>query len=146
MTTANKKVLISVWRWLKYVMIPPTLIWLCYGQLLFEFFGNNTWLLLVIGAAIFNAVMDTLAHHFAVSIFKNLNKGFWFPIMSSDSALRIGSYKVDAWHLAKSSMIVCWCFAVALHPGGFDWMDFVFAGYFYNIIFELFYSELLRRK
>lgn len=146
MTEANKKVLKSTWVWLKYIMIPPMLIWLWYHELIFEFFGNRRWMLFVIGAGFFNPIMDTLEHHFSTSIFKNLNPKFWDPLISSDSAYRIGGYKIDAWHISKSAMIVCWCFAVVFYPGGFNWIDFCFAGYFYNITFSLFYDIILRRK
>jgi hypothetical protein len=58
--------------------------------------------------AFFNAVMDATENepNFNESIFKNLNRKFWLKTVSWEYAKRIRGYKFDAWHLAKSSMIV----------------------------------------
>ena len=66
--------------------------------------------------AFFNAVMDATENepNFNESIFKNLNRKFWLKTVSWEYAKRIGGYKFDAWHLAKSFMIISFaCVVVA---------------------------------
>ena len=68
-----------------------------------------------------DAIMDTLIHHFSISIFSNLNKSYWNPYLSwynkyngldSSKGLKqidLGLFKInkpviltDAWHLFKT--------------------------------------------
>jgi len=88
-------------------------------------------LILWILAAMCNAIMDTLVHHFDTSIFKNKDRMFWDPAISwrnkyvdrdSTKSIRklwIFDYPVaftDAWHFFKSLMIVCCCVTIlSLH-------------------------------
>ena len=59
-------------------------------------------------AAICNAIMDTLVHHYYTSIFFRMNKYFWNPEESWLHATRIPilKYKLDAFHIFKSLMII----------------------------------------
>jgi hypothetical protein len=68
----------------------------------------------IILAAFFKAVADTLSHHFDTSVFAWRDKRFWDPAVSWQYAhyLKGTKYKVDAWHLANSGMIICFCLAV----------------------------------
>lgn len=90
-------------------------------------------------AAICNALMDTLEHHFDVSIFRNLNPKFWNPNVSWQYAYIIPftKYKVDAWHLAKSLMIICLAFACAN-----TWYMFIILGIIWNSVFNIFYNRI----
>lgn len=99
-------------------------------------------------AAIFNAMMDAFENeNFYESIFKKLNERFWYKRISWKYARKIGGYKVDAWHLAKSAMVVCLCFAVALHDQLLPWyLEVLLYGAIWNLVFVLFYHKIFRIK
>lgn len=75
-------------------------------------------LLLFAVAAALNAVMDLLENeNFHASVFKNLNQAFWYKRESWKTARRIFGYKLDAWHLTKSTMVVVLALAaIAYRP------------------------------
>lgn len=86
-------------------------------------------LLLLILAAICNAVMDTLADepHYDRSIFKNKDKQFWLKTQSHTNKHKpwIHPFGIvinkpaqisDAWHIAKTIMIFAICFSIVLFP------------------------------
>jgi hypothetical protein len=101
-------------------------------------------------AAFFNAVMDAVENeNYHESIFRNLPKQFWYKRESWKYAARIFGYKVDAWHLAKSCMVVCFAGAVVW----FDlpvlkWQDVAFYvagfGIIWNVGFWLFYHAIFK--
>ena len=93
----------------------------------------------VILAAIFNAIMDTLENeNFYSSWFGNLNERFWYKRTSWKYAKKIGGYKVDAWHLAKSCMIICLLLAIVCFHGHWGW--FFAYGIFWNVTFNVVYG------
>ena len=101
--------------------------------------------ILLIAAAIFKAVADTVDHHFDTSIFRRLEPKFWDRDISSNYAKRIFNYKVDAWHLSQSAMIVCMIAAIALHHQKLAWyFEIVIGGIIWNIVFNTFYNKILR--
>lgn len=100
--------------------------------------------ILIIAAAIFKAVADTVADHFFVSIFKSKNRKFWDKTTSSVFAKRIYGYKVDAWHLANSGMIVCFISAAAVNDCKCWWFFIILSGIIFNLVFNLFYNKILR--
>ena len=100
--------------------------------------------LLIIAAAICKALADTVADHFDTSIFKNKYQQFWNKSISANHAKRIGNYKIDAWHLANSGMIICFITAAAFPPP-VAWYYFIPAGgTLFNLVFNLFYNKILR--
>lgn len=101
--------------------------------------------ILLIAAAIFKAVADEVDHHFDQSIFRRLDPKFWDRDISSDKAKRIFGYKLDAWHIALSCMIVCMISAAIFHQPKLPWYwEFVIAGSVWNLCFNLFYNKILR--
>jgi hypothetical protein len=100
--------------------------------------------LLIALAAIFNAVMDAVENeNFTRSIFKNLPERFWYKRESWATARKIGGYKLDAWHLAKSAVVICFCLAIVLYQPLTIWpVDFIIFGLIWNIFFNLFYSDI----
>ena len=100
-------------------------------------------LLLAAAAGFFDAVRDTLDHHFDTSVFKGLlNAPFWNPLHpENDNVTRIFSYPVDAWHLCKSAMLCC-AFAVYFFRG--PWWGYFLIGVTYIGSFNLFYDIILR--
>jgi hypothetical protein len=106
-------------------------------------------------AAICNSVMDTLVHHYSTSVFKKLNSAVWNPEVSWKSAayLPYTKYKIDAWHLFKSAMIIflalsiisAWIFGPPLlNVWWFYLITFVWLGVVWNGVFNLFYNHILR--
>lgn len=153
---ADKKTLLSVWWWIKYVMFTAFIV--NYFDILY---GGYLWLAFVIAASICNAIMDTLSHHFSTSIFKKLNPTFWNAEISwknkyigrnPENGLKsIFRYPMqifysDAWHLFKSCMIIFLGLSAVISltsPNEWYWDLFLF-GWFWNITFSIFYNKILR--
>lgn len=108
-------------------------------------------IILVIIAAIFNAIMDRVETTIAFndSVFYKLNPLWWCKAQSADVVKKIPftNYKIDCWHLSKSAMI-CSFLAIPFFYkpiiGGF--VDYVMLGILYNVVFEQLYSRVLRKN
>lgn len=104
-----------------------------------------TSLIFIALAAIFNAAMDRLENeNFSSSVFKNLDPKFWYKRESWKYAKKIGGYKLDAWHLAKSCMISCLLLAIVSFKGHYVW--FIVYGLLWNITFTIFYHEIFKSQ
>jgi hypothetical protein len=104
-------------------------------------------ILLIIAASFCKAVADTVADHFDTSIFSKLNPKFWDKKVSSEHARRIGGYKIDAWHLSMSAMIILLISAIIIYENVAAWqLELIAAGIVWNIPFNFFYNKLLKRK
>lgn len=106
-------------------------------------------LFLIFFAAIANAIMDNLVHHYYKSIFNNseFDPKFWNPDISwiREPLARTG-YKLDAWHIFKSAMIVFMVLAVISYSPILGWFgDLCIYGLAWNLIFNLFYNHVLNR-
>lgn len=105
-------------------------------------------LICILLAAVCKATADTLAHHFDTSIFKKKRRSFWDPAVSSTQAPRVFNYKIDAWHLFNSGMIVFFIAAAALHPFDRDrlqwFLEIPCAGLCFIVMFNTFYNKILR--
>jgi hypothetical protein len=109
-------------------------------------------LILLILAAFLNAVMDAVENeNYSESIFRKLPQQFWYKRESWKYAARIFGYKIDAWHLSKSAMIICFVLAMIF----FDmpvkkWQDvavyLIAGGLTWNVAFWLFYHKILGVK
>jgi hypothetical protein len=106
------------------------------------------WLL----ACFFNAICDAVENeNFHESIFRKLPVQFWYKRESWKYAPKIFKYRLDAWHIAKSCMILCFLFAVLLFDLPLEkWQDWALyialAGVIWNGGFWLFYHFLFRVK
>ena len=106
-------------------------------------------ILFFILASICNAIMDNLSHHWYKSVFRHKDPKFWNPLVSCNTAKYIPhtKYKVDAWHLLKSAMIVFLALGVSLayitEPIGNIYIHFIVLGMAWNATFNLFYNKLL---
>ena len=100
--------------------------------------------LLILFACFFNAIMDALENeNFYESIFSDWDKSFWYKRMSWKSSTKVFGYVVDAWHLAKSAMIICFVLAaVAYTPIVNEIVDVLIYGAIWNISFNIFYHRL----
>jgi hypothetical protein len=104
-------------------------------------------IILFVIAAMSKAVADTLQHHFSISIFGKLNPKFWDPAVSSTKKLFwITKYRLDAWHLANSAMIVFivlfGVYVKQIFP--FKALDVIFYGLLWNGTFDAFYDHILK--
>jgi hypothetical protein len=106
-------------------------------------------LLLILLAAIFKAVADTVMWHYDTSVFKRMPFQFWNPRESYKYAKHIPltTYPVDGWHLANSGMIICFICAAIFHHSVLKWyFEIIIGGVAFNVVFGIFYDHLLRRK
>lgn len=108
-----------------------------------------TSLLIILLAAIFKAIADTLQHHYSTSVFRKLPYQYWNPNESWKyiKFIPLTKFRPDAWHLANSAMIVSFILAVIFYEQQLKWFwELAIAGVSFNVIFGLFYDLILRRK
>lgn len=121
-------------------------------------------------AAICNAVMDTLEHHYPTSIFVKYNPKFWDPKISWKNKYKEGvkAYGpafflstgmlvafTDAWHLFKSTQIVLIVMAIVTFPYTYEicifdaiWLNqlvwICLLGTMWNVTFSFMYNRVLK--
>lgn len=89
--------------------------------------------------------MDRIENeNFYTSVFRKKNPKFWYKRESWKYTKKIFGYKLDAWHLAKSGMIVSFCLAIVFYIPVFGLIDFVLFGLIWNLTFNLFYNHLFK--
>lgn len=116
-------------------------------------------LLCIFIASFFNAIMDACenAPNFNESIFKDKPRRFWLKTVSWEYAKKIFGYKLDAWHLSKTFMIIFICAAIYLEQFSNQiWhtkntflnigIDVIIAGVIWNLSFTLFYHHIFKVK
>jgi len=94
-------------------------------------------ILLIIAAAIFKAVSNTIAHHKDISIFKG---DFW----SQDGPfIPHTRYKFDGWHISNSLMIVSFIVGAVVHEPILKWyFEVPLLGGIFIIVFNVFYEKV----
>jgi len=103
--------------------------------------------ILILFAAVFKAVADTLDDHFDTSIFKHLPWQFWDANRATTKKFWFTGYKPDAWHICGTLYISLFAFAAVFNDLTIAWWKQVLIiGTEYNLVFGLFYSKILRRK
>ena len=104
--------------------------------------------LLIVLAACFKAVADTLADHFSTSVFSSWNSKYWSKQESWKyvPVLKPTGYRPDGWHLANSFMILCFI-VCATQPGLVDvwYWSLGIDTLLYIIFFDLVYDHLLKK-
>ena len=103
-------------------------------------------------APFYNAIMDTITHHFSISIFKNLNFKWWNANESFKYVKPFLGTRYDAWHVAKYGMLISFAVSIVtytpiinywkLYPILNSCSDVVIHVIYGGIIFELFYSYI----
>jgi hypothetical protein len=117
-------------------------------------------IIFIVLAAICNAVMDKITHHWDRSIFKQLkNSVWWNPSISWKNKYVNRDYKnpikkiifglfdkpfTDAWHTFKSLMIVFLCLAICTYKF-YSYFDFIILGTIWNLTFNLLYNKVLKK-
>ncbi|MBX3253904.1 MAG: hypothetical protein KF862_07150 [Chitinophagaceae bacterium] len=121
-----------------------------------------TSLLLIATAAMLNAFMDRIENeNFYESIFRNWNERFWYKRTSWKYAKKIFGWKADAWHIAKSLMIIFVLTAISTADYSTEirfWINGLFEtkiygvalnlllfGTTWNLTFNLFYNKLFKK-
>lgn len=101
-------------------------------------------------AAMFNAVMDRTENSVAFnkSKFSHLNPKFWCKDISWEYAkiLPFTRYKLDAWHIAKTLMIISLAFSLYLGHNELQWWEIFVLGAIWNGTFTLFYHNIFKKK
>jgi hypothetical protein len=110
-------------------------------------------IILFILAAFFNALMDATenAPNFNESRLKTLPKTFWLKEVSWKYAARLFNYKLDAWHIAKSCMVICFVLTAIFFDWPVEkWQDvaiyLIAGGVIWNATFYFFYHVLFKVK
>jgi hypothetical protein len=148
MDIGTKKSLKTVALWLYYVMLPIVICPILFKDALFGVIAEYPSLIFIIIGAVLNAVMDCISapDHIVSTKFANLNPNFWSKMISADKAKKIFGWKFDAWHLAKSGMIILLCFAIALQKEMFGfWWDVLFYGVLWNFVFNGFFNHAFKK-
>ncbi len=106
-------------------------------------------LIFIVLAAVLNAVMDSVEYETAYSrsIFSKYNPKWWLKTTSWEYVkfLPFTKYRPDAWHLAKSGMIVFLCLAIVFFSTkGILLIDFLILGAVWNTVFNIFYNRIFR--
>jgi len=96
-------------------------------------------ILLIVLAAIFKAVADTIQHHPDTSIFKN--KKFW---VGEGKFLPLTKYKFDGWHLSSSAMIASFIGLIFTKIPYNLYISYIVLGIIFILIFNIFYNKILR--
>lgn len=112
-------------------------------------------LLFFIFGGFFNSVEDTLADHWAQSVFNHWgwSPGFWHKGESWTRKNTLPAWVPDAlsdgWHIAKTLKLICYGLAVVFYVPLIQmfsipvWItDFMIFGIARNIVFNLFYSKI----
>jgi hypothetical protein len=117
------------------------------------------WVIFIILAAICNSIMDIVENeNFNNSVFARHDYHFWYKRVSWKYAPKIFGYKIDAWHLFKSAMIILLCGSVIsyhympwfrsnmLWNSGWAWIaDVLIFATAWNLPFNFFYNKILRK-
>ena len=100
-------------------------------------------------AAVCNSFMDAVENepNYNESIFKKLDKRHWCKEFSWQNDKKIFGYHLDPWHIAKSTMIICFGIAIIYFKLPLlKWQDVALYicvyGAIWNITFWLFYHKI----
>lgn len=105
----------------------------------------------IIVAAILNACMDRVETKisFNDSIFWRKDPHFYCKPISAGKVkfIPMTRYRPDFWHLCKSGVICCllavpFFYTIIVYP----FLDYILMGLVYNVVFEQFYSKILKDK
>jgi hypothetical protein len=107
------------------------------------------YLLLVCFAAVLNAFMDTVENeNFHKSRFKDLDQKFWYKRVSWMFSISILGYKLDAWHIAKSLMIISLALAFYFYKAQSNHSLLTLlinVAVVWNVTFVVFYYKVFRK-
>lgn len=106
-----------------------------------------TGYILIAVMAFLNACMDAFENeNYFESIFKTWEQKFWYKRVSWQYAKKLGGYKLDSWHIAKSLMVICIAFLPFCEFWGSWWVIVLIVGAVWNLTFTLFYHLVFKIK
>ncbi len=146
MDTINKQIFKSVFIFIWYIIVPMIPFYYLFGDLMLNGFWEHKEYLFITLAAIFNAVMDSIENeHINTTVFKDQPKNFWSKRDSWNKAKKFFGWKFDAWHIAKSTMVVCLIAAIVVYKPILSMgLDFLILGYWWNHVFNGFYNHAFK--
>lgn len=108
-------------------------------------------ILLIAFAAICKACADALFSHPQTFPFKGK---FWVVYTAGQKYLPFTKYPLNAWHVANSLMIISfiaapffyWPVVELFTPFWDSVVDFVICGTVFNLVFNLFYNHIFKKK
>jgi hypothetical protein len=120
---------------------------------------------LIIIAAICNAVMDTIKHHWENSVFYWHFEvpGFWYKFFHKEGwsnsyidndpkkgrkiflGMPIHPAFLDGWHFCKSLMLTCFILAIVTFDLTYPSIHFITLGMTWILTFNVFYNKILRK-
>lgn len=99
-------------------------------------------------AAVCKALADTVYFHYYTSVFSDkgqFDEYFWNPDKSWIYAKRIRGYKIDAWHLSNSGMIVFFVLAAMAHDIDWQWwIQLPVLGTQFILMFNMCFNKLFK--
>ena len=97
-------------------------------------------------AAVLNALMDRVENeNFSSSVFRGLNPKWWYKRESWKYAKRVFGWKFDAWHVAKSLMIISLAFGIVLYRPILGILDVLIIGAIWIGTFNIFYKRIFKK-
>jgi hypothetical protein len=97
-------------------------------------------------AAVLNALMDRVENeNFSSSVFRGLNPKWWYKRESWKHAKKVFGWKFDAWHVAKSLMIISLAFGIVLYRPILGILDVLIIGAIWNGTFNIFYNRIFKK-
>lgn len=94
---------------------------------------------LILFAAFWKSIADTIEHHKGKSVFRN--KKFWSN--GTGKHLPLSKYPFDGWHVSNSMMIVSFVVAAVLHEPSLAWyFEIPIAGIGFILVFNIFYNKI----
>jgi len=104
-----------------------------------------SYILVFIGAMV-NALMDVLENeNFTESpITKKWNPKFWYKRESWKYSTKVIGYRVDGWHLCKSTWICLLMASIILYHPVLKYWDFLILGVIHNVTFSFFYHKVFK--
>jgi hypothetical protein len=97
--------------------------------------------------ALLNACMDAWENeNYFESVFKEWPQRFWYKRESWKWVKKLWGYKFDAWHIAKTLLVICIALLPVCEFRGSWWVIAMNIGIVWNGTFALFYHFVFKIK
>lgn len=84
--------------------------------------------------------------NFFESIFRHWNQRFWYKRESWKYARKIFGYKLDAWHICFTLIVICLGLLPSCEFKGSWWVILINVGMIWNAVFVFFYHVVFKIK
>lgn len=129
-----------------YIIMPICLFYILFNKPILNVFWEHKWMIFIALSAFFNSVMDSIENEgIFLTVFSKFKDKFWYKRVSWKYSLKIYQYKLDAWHISKSLMIISMCLSAIFYSVSFNILvDFLLMGFIWNHTFNGFYKHLFK--